>query len=767
MRKLALFVLGFTAAILLSQYFLGETAQLIVAAVLVVVALLSFFVKKKPAVMVRIIAFGMAVGSLWNFAYDHFYFDHAEAMDGYNGEVSAVAVDYPTETDYGSKLEIKIRFERKPSVSAILYNFGSVEEIAPGDIVSFSGKLKLASEKTENDYFASKGIPLFAYADSDIEIKGKAEKAEIRYFHKNLAKSVKEKIDDIFPDFAVPFMTAILTGDRTMLNEETYLFSTLATTGAAHIVAVSGMHVAFLVGFIQLLLGKRRGANVICILIIIAFMAMTGFAASVVRAGIMQIVMLCGAILRRDYDDITSLSLALLILLAINPVSIKNGGLQLSFAATFGIIIFGNKVYAVVSAPFAKGKKLHSLYKHAVSRKILNFICASLASSFGALIFTLPITAVMFGYVSVIAPLMNIIILWAVTLAFSIGIVSVILGFVFLHAGALIAYIPAVLAEYIARAASAISKFPFAAVYTSSVYIRIWLIFMYAQVALFCFVKCRGKLVVFVLSNIFVLACCIGLSYIEGAASDLTVSVLDVGQGQSILLASEGQTVIVDCGGSLGTNAGDIAAEHLAALGENHLDAIILTHFHDDHANGVIELMRRVSVDKLIVPTPEAEDEFGAYVLDFAEDMGIEVNTVTYADYIYNFGLAECIVMPPLGAYNDNEKCLSLIVSSGKFDVLITGDMSGDTEYRLIEYADIPNTELLVVGHHGSRYSTSEALLKEANPEIAVISVGVNSYGHPSDYTLARLESAGVTSYRTDENGTVTVRFGEKEDTDG
>ena len=99
MRKLALFVLGFTAAILLSQYFLGETAQLIAAAVSVVIALLSFFVKKKPAVMVRIIAFGMAVGALWNFAYDHFYFDHAETLDGYNGEVSAVAVDYPTDTD--------------------------------------------------------------------------------------------------------------------------------------------------------------------------------------------------------------------------------------------------------------------------------------------------------------------------------------------------------------------------------------------------------------------------------------------------------------------------------------------------------------------------------------------------------------------------------------------------------------------------------------------------------------------------------------------
>jgi len=767
MRKLALFVLGFTAAILLSQYLLSGTAELIVAGVSAVAALVLFFIKSKPAAMARIIAFGIAVGAVWNYSYDHFYFEHSEALDGYSGEVNAIAVDYPVETEYGSKLEIKIHFERKPSVNAILYCFSSVPELAPGDIICFEGNFKLASEKTESDYFASKGIPLFAYANSDICIDGRVRNASIKYFHKSLAKAVKEKISAIFADFATPFMTAILTGDRTLLNEETYIFSTLATTGAAHIVAVSGMHVAFLVGFLQLLLGKKRISNIICIPIILVFMAMTGFAASVVRAGIMQIVILGGSILRRDYDDITSLSLALLILLAINPVSVKNGGLQLSFAATFGIIIFGNKVYSIVSAPFAKGKKLHSLYRNPVSRGIVNFICSSIASSFGALIFTLPITAVMFGYVSVIAPLMNIIILWAVTAAFSLGIICVILGFIFAPVGAFVAWLPAAMSGYISGAASLISKLPFASVYTTSAYIRIWLIFMYAQAALFCVIRCRGKLIVFVISNLIVLSCCVCLSYIEGSSGDLTVSILDVGQGQSILISSKNQNVIVDCGGSLGTNAGDIAAEQLASLGKNHLDAIILTHFHDDHANGVIELMRRVSVDKLIAPMAESEDAFGAYVLEFAAQKGIEVNTVTYADYIYSFGLAECTIMPPLGAYNDNEKGLSLIVSSGKFDALITGDMSGDTEHRLIEYADIPDCELLVIGHHGSRYSTSEALLEIAKPEIAAISVGVNSYGHPSNYTLSRLDAAGVKIYRTDENGTVTVKFGEKEDTDG
>jgi len=767
MRKLALFVLGFSAAIFLSQYFLHGTAGLILAGASALIAIITLFAKKKPVVMTRIIAIGMAVGAVWNFAFDYFYFDHAEALGGYSSEVLAVAADYPEATDYGCKLEIKIQFDNKPSVSAMLYSFGEVLDIVPGDIISFAGELKLASEKTENDYFASKGIPLFAYVKSEITVDGRVEHQQLRYFHKIAAKAVKEKISEIFPEFSKPFMTAILTGDRALLNSETYIFSTLVTTGAAHIVAVSGMHVAFLVSLLQMLLGKKPLSNIICMVIIIAFMAMTGFAASVVRAGVMQIIILMGATLRREYDDITSISLALLILLAINPVSVKNGGLQLSFAATFGIIIFGNKVYSVVSSPFEKGKKLHALYRNPLSRAAVNFVCASTASSFGALVFTLPLTAIMFGYVSVIAPLMNIIILWAVTAAFSFGIISVIIGFIFAPAGTVVAWIPAAFSAYIGWAAGLIAKLPFASVYTTSTYIRVWLIFMYAQVVLFYVLRCRGKLIVFILSNIVVLACSIGLSYIEAGVGDLTVTVMDVGQGQSVLLVSEGETVIVDCGGSLGTNAGDIAAEQLSAVGKNSLDALVLTHFHDDHANGAIELMRRVDVGKLIVPVPEENDAYGEYVLSYAKERGIEIVTVTYADYILEFGIAECLIMPPLGAHSDNEQGLSIIASSGKFEVLITGDMGTETELRLIEYADIPDIEMLVAGHHGSRNSTSKALLDEAEPEIVAISVGVNSYGHPSQTTLARLKEAEAVVYRTDENGTITVKFGEKENTDG
>ena len=204
MRKLALFVLGFSAAIFLSQYFLSDIYGLALAGAAAVIAFITVFIKRKPAVMTRIIAVGMIIGAVWNFAFGYFYFDHAEALGGYSGEVRAVAADYPVATDYGCKVEIKIQFDSKPAVSAILYSFGDVLDVTPGDMLRFEGELKLASENTENDYFASKGIPLFAYAKSEINLDGRVEHHQLRYFHKIAAKAVKVKIAEIFPEFSKP-----------------------------------------------------------------------------------------------------------------------------------------------------------------------------------------------------------------------------------------------------------------------------------------------------------------------------------------------------------------------------------------------------------------------------------------------------------------------------------------------------------------------------------------------------------------------------------
>ncbi len=118
-------------------------------------------------------------------------------------------------------------------------------------------------------------------------------------------------------------------------------------------------------------------------------------------------------------------------------------------------------------------------------------------------------------------------------------------------------------------------------------------------------------------------------------------------------------------------------------------------------------------------------------------------------------GNAVFTIGPLLGGEDEGE--LSVLCTAGEFDVLITGDMSAELEARLIKYGGLPDIELLVAGHHGSKYSSSELFLDAVKAELAVISVGNNPYGHPADETLARLAEYGAAVYRTDLQGTVTV----------
>ena len=121
-------------------------------------------------------------------------------------------------------------------------------------------------------------------------------------------------------------------------------------------------------------------------------------------------------------------------------------------------------------------------------------------------------------------------------------------------------------------------------------------------------------------------------------------------------------------------------------------------------------------------------------------------------------GGATLRVYPPVGKKNQNEAGLTALCSAGSFDVLVTGDMPANTEKKLIADYDLPRVEVLLVGHHGSKYSSCEEFLRAVQPEYAIISVGSNSYGHPTAEAIGRLEDAGAEVYRTDEQGTILMK---------
>ena len=242
-------------------------------------------------------------------------------------------------------------------------------------------------------------------------------------------------------------------------------------------------------------------------------------------------------------------------------------------------------------------------------------------------------------------------------------------------------------------------------------------------------------------------------------AGDTSVTVLDVGQGQSVLLRSAGRLVLVDCGGDSPDNPGDIAADYIQSRGRSRLDALVLTHYHDDHANGVLQLLNRLEVETFLLPDVEPEHPLRQELLAQARERNIPVQFVR-SDTILDLGEDRRIVLyPPLDAVRSaNEQGLSVLAQLGEVSLLVTGDMNARTEQMLLHYADLPDTDVLIAGHHGSDDSTSQALLEKIKPDVCIISVGAhNRYGHPGEKTLKRLADAGAQLYRTDRDGSVTL----------
>jgi len=751
MRKLATAALSFSAAILLSIYTLPYNWLPVFGSAAAAVTFLGLLFQGNMRLRVFIFAVSLAVGFFWSWAYTAIFIMPSADLHDETVTVSAVVTDYPYARTRGYRVDSLVIRDGKPSIGARLYYYNE-SELEPGDVIEFTARFK-RTDGTEDgeriDALSSRGDFLAGYISGDIVISGSA--GGLLYFPKRFASGVANMIDKLFDGDVSPFMQALVVGKRDDLSKDAALSESLSASGIAHIVSISGMHVSFLMGFLALVVKNRRLFAIAGIPVLLVFMAMTGFTPSVTRAGLMQIFLICAPIFRRERDSLTSLSASLIVLLAANPYSCASVGLQLSFTATLGIILFTVRINSAVSEQL-RGKKF---YKNKISKYLINFVTSSLATTVGALVFTLPLTAIHFGYVSIIAPITNLFTIWAVSLAFTLGIVACILGFIYLPLGAVIAYPLSFAVRYIIIVARTLAAIPYAAVYSSNSHIIFWLAYIYVMFITLPLLRARLRQYLYPACIAVVLLCAILLiSPLLPGAGDTSLTVLDVGQGLSVVLNSGEHTALVDCGSSSGENAGAIAHEFLQNCGQTSIDLFVITHFHADHVSGVLFLLSRINVSALAIPDPEgsfiAED-----IIELARKRGTDIIYVTEPVDV-SLGGINLVLYPPLGYGDENERGLAVLCHGG-ISALITGDMNSTGERTLLRYANLPGIDTLVVGHHGSKNSTSEELLAAVTPGLAIIPVGYNSYGHPSGDTLDRLDDFSVVVYRTDIMGHVTV----------
>ena len=552
-------------------------------------------------------------------------------------------------------------------------------------------------------------------------------------------------------DDAAALLRGFVLGEDALIDEG--VTDDFKRSGLAHLLAVSGQNVvllAVLAAAVLAALGIGLRARLVWILVAIAiYVPVAGASASIQRAGVMGAAGVIAALAGRPSSRWYALLLAAAVTLALDPRASADIGWQLSFAAVLGILL---AVRPLATALRGRGGRVRG----ALADGAALTIAATLA--------TAPLMAFHFGTFSIVTVPANLAALPAEAPVMWFGMLTGAAGQVPRLPVAPLSWLGGVLAGYIAQLARWFGG-PAWAQADAGLHGITALVCVYVALAAAVAVTLR------VLARrrtlglrgrraIICVACVIGLAAVapplaadggNGAPSGLRLTVLDVGQGDSILLEpATGDPVLIDTG----PPAADVAAQ-LEGRGVDRLAALVITHPEADHDGGAAEVLARIPVARLVFArarpaTIAAARATGADLVRVAAGSRLEFGTL---DLDVLWPPRERLASPAAGRDEPNLLALVLIARWHRFDALLTAD--AEAEAAPVDPGDV---ELLKVAHHGSVDAGLPALLDRAEPELAVISVGAgNPYGHPAPETLTALADAHVPVLRTDLTGAVTI----------
>ena len=534
-------------------------------------------------------------------------------------------------------------------------------------------------------------------------------------------------------------LAGLVLGEEEGLSEE--LRRDFRASGLYHLLAVSGQNVAFVVGgvlTVAWLLGISRFAGEVGALgAIVAYVLAVGWQPSVVRAGVAGGLASLAWLAARPRDRWYFLLLGAALLLAWNPYNVYEPGFQLSFAAVAAIFVLVPRLESFLAG-------------YPVPRKLATLVAVSGAC--GAV--TAPILLLQFGSVPLYSILSNALAAPVVGLAFCLALLTAILHGLLPSAALAAASLNGWLAAYIGACARAVGGLPGAEVGSAAALA----VAAAATATILAWLRLprwrRPGFVLIVSVGVLVLgAWQLRFQPTRPPPSGFRLTVLDVGQGDAILLEVREGAVLVDQGPPEGQ-----VDDQLRELGVKRLALAVFTHPQRDHVGGAADVVRRVRVDRIMDPRIPAESPEETAAVGEAKERQIPIVTAR-AGLVYRLGDLRIQVLWPAGeppAHQDpNLYATVLLASYRNVDVLLTADAESPVTLPL----NPPAVEILKVAHHGSADDGLSRLLEVTSPEIAVISCGrKNDYGHPTPTTLAALEAfGGLEVFRTDQDGRVVI----------
>ncbi len=739
MRLLMWLSMGLSLGMALCAYLLPGAALLPLAAGLAVCALAGLFLRRRAraAGIFAAAAFGCAFGLGWFSAYQAHYLAPALAAHDSQQELAITASGYAWESDYGAAVEgtVELSGRRYP----VRVYLDETWDISPGDQLRGSFRLRYTHPRAGEltSHYQARGIFLAATLRGEVQIQ-RGTGQELRFLPARLARSIRGILQESVPEDVFPFALALMLGEDELLS---YADDTaFKLSGIRHIIAVSGLHVVLLYSVVDALTFKNRYLTALIGLpVLLLFSGAAGFTPTVNRSAIMVALMILGRLLDRQYDSPTGLGAACALMELWNPLVVTSVSFQLSALCVAGILLLYGPIQRWLLGALGQDMRRRARWKDALA--------SSMAMTLSSMVFTMPLTALYFGTVSLVGILTNLI---AVPL--TNGIFIALIGGCLLHlllpwAASALGWLLAWPIRLVLLLARLLSRVPLAAVYTASPYIIAWLILLYLLLGVFLLQKRRQPRVLALCAALSLLIS-LAFSWLEPLGDECRLTALDVGQGQCLLFQSQGKNILVDCGGTTDAMAADAAANFLASQGVGRLDAILVTHGDRDHTGGLEKLLTRVTCDALILPATEGD-------LAHLQEHILWVDRETEL----TFSGVRIRIFPPIFSQEDNENSLCILFQTENCDILVTGDRSRQGERLLLKQFDIPKVDLLIAGHHGSANAASQELLDAVRPDTVIISLAAgNVYGHPAPELLERLSALGCQIYRTDLHGTIIYR---------
>lgn len=589
-------------------------------------------------------------------------------------------------------------------------------------------------------YYQSQGILYTFQAERALSYEGGG------FFREGLTRIrefLGEKIMEICNERDGGILKAVLLGDKSSLREEDQTL--YQKNGISHLLAISGLHISMIgVGLYQFLRKCRLTfveAGIPSGLLIFCYGMLTGFGVSAIRAVSMFLVMLTADILGRAYDMASAMALAALIILIRNPLQAWQAGFLLSFGAVVGICV----VYPILQSLFPVQRKAGETVLFSISLALVTY----------------PLTVHFYYEYPVYSMLLNFIVIPLMPFVMGFGGIGMFCG-IFSSGLGRLAVIPAhlVLSLY-ELLGTLILKLP-APVARLGCEEPWQLVVYYGLLAIALLGIWYGR------RRIFVLMLPAALFTVTlRFHSFLEITMLDVGQGDGIFLRLPGGTTCMIDGGS--TNVKNLAKYRLLPFlkheGIAKLDYVIFTHLDEDHISGMRELLEMssgydgVEIGTMLFPAIGNPDEKYEDLRALAEESGVKTGTIGAGDHLTGKNWSFDCLYPVKNSIVDDKNASSTVMSlkAKEFSMLFTGDLAFDGEAALLWQGVLEQVDVWKVSHHGSKYSGSESFLEKIRPQLGMISVGRNTYGHPSEELLARLRHIGTYVQTTIESGALML----------